>query len=699
MNRILPSHLVIKLLALVCLVGSWTVPVSSGLAQEIDSLEFDDLLGDAPPYTFSGDFSANQSSDPTSKRAGQLNVRLEIADGWHGYSQKELEGQSPTKIQVTESTDYKVVGPFVPNATPEAGFDELLGGEKEEFTGTVIWSAPIEINGGVDVEKLGIEFQVDGQVCSEQCIQFDAEFSTIVAKLSEITIPDDVIGQEEFRIDNGHATIKGRLLNPIVKAGQPATIEITATMEPGWHIYSFERSKRPKTNSTPTMMFFQKVTGWNVSEPVASSEAQEHTVADELQIYHEDTVTWTVALTPEKEIVPGKFNLGGKLLYQVCNDSCDMPTLVDFNIPIVVNPEATGEPVALRFVAGESVRKAEEIDKVSTLSASFWSSQIGSAPVAISFMNLIGYLLMALVAGLILNAMPCVLPVIGLKIMSFVSQAGENRGKVFMLNLAFSAGLISVFLVLATLSAFFGYGWGDLLTKSMWGSIVITSIVFAFGLSMLGVWEIPIPGMSGGNVVGKKAEEEGLSGAFFLGILTTILATPCTGPMLVPALAITAGQPAWVTYAIFGAIGLGMAIPYLLIGIFPKLISWLPKPGKWMGTFKEVTGFILMATVVFLLSGFSEKPRSEYMVAILSLMLVIAFGCWWIGRIPFSAKLGEQLKGWGWGLGIIAVGAFAAFTFLVPSEYKLDWQEFSKARLGELRDQNRLVFIDFTGPS
>ena len=314
-------------------------------------------------------------------------------------------------------------------------------------------------------------------------------------------------------------------------------------------------------------------------------------------------------------------------------------------------------------------------------------------------MNLIGYLLMALAAGLILNAMPCVLPVIGLKIMSFVSQAGENRGKVFMLNLAFSAGLISVFLVLATLSAFFGYGWGDLLTKSMWGSIVITSIVFAFGLSMLGVWEIPIPGMSGGNVVGKKAEEEGLSGAFFLGILTTILATPCTGPMLVPALAITAGQPAWVTYAIFGAIGLGMAIPYLLIGIFPKLISWLPKPGKWMGTFKEVTGFILMATVVFLLSGFSEKPRSEYMVAILSLMLVIAFGCWWIGRIPFSAKLGEQLKGWGWGLGIIAVGAFAAFTFLVPSEYKLDWQEFSKARLGELRDQNRLVFIDFTGPS
>ena len=699
MNTKLTNHSFIKFTALLfCLVGSLTAQLSNGLAQELDLLEFEELLQDEGPYAFSGDFSADQISDANSKRAGQLNVRLEIQDGWHGYSQKKLKGQSPTIIQVTESTSYKVVGPFVPDVTPQAGLDEL-GKEKEEFTGTVVWSAPIEINTGVDVEKLGIEFKVDGQVCSKQCIQFEAELSTIVAKLSEITIPDNVNGQEEFRIDNGNATIKGRLLNPVVKAGQPATLEITATMEPGWHIYGFEKSKRPKTTSTPTLIFLKKTTNWSVSEPVASSKAEEHTVSDELLLYHEDTVTWTIALTPDQKIEPGKFKLGGKMLYQVCSDKgCDTPTAVDFNIPIAVGTETTDDPVTLRFVAGESVTKEGKIEKISTLSASFWSSQVGSVPV-VEISNLISYLLMALAAGFILNAMPCVLPVIGLKIMSFVSQAGENRGKIFMLNLAFSAGLISVFLILATLSAFFGYGWGDLLTKSMWGSIVITAVVFAFGLSMLGVWEIPIPGISGGNVVGKKAEEEGLSGAFFLGILTTILATPCTGPMLVPALAITAGQPAWVTYAIFGAIGFGMAIPYLLIGIFPKLIGWLPKPGKWMGTFKEVTGFILMATVVFLLSGFSEAPRSEYLVAVLTLLLVIAFGCWWIGRISISATFKEQLKGWGWGLGIIGFGAFAAFTFLGPSQYKLDWQEFSNIQLAELRDKNRLVFIDFTGPN
>ena len=106
-----------------------------------------------------------------------------------------------------------------------------------------------------------------------------------------------------------------------------------------------------------------------------------------------------------------------------------------------------------------------------------------------------------------------------------------------------------------------------------------------------------------------------------------------------------------------------------------------------------------MATVVFLLAGFSEKPRSEYMVAVLSLLLVIAFGCWWIGRSDEYMEVGKKVKAWGAGLGIIALGSFLAFSFLGPSEYKLDWQEFSKARLGELRDESRLVFIDFTGPN
>jgi thiol:disulfide interchange protein DsbD len=118
-----------------------------------------------------------------------------------------------------------------------------------------------------------------------------------------------------------------------------------------------------------------------------------------------------------------------------------------------------------------------------------------------------------------------------------------------------------------------------------------------------------------------------------------------------------------------------------------------------MGTFKQVAGFILMATVIFLLHSFGQDPRNVYLVAMLSLLLSIAIGCWWIGRTSLAAELPEKFKAWGLGLGIIVAGAVLSFTFLGPPRYELNWQEFSKARLGELRAASRIVFIDFTGPN
>ena len=698
-NKINTKFACLVPLLLILLVGQ--IGIVPAVAQD-DPFEFGGLLeGDddgSPAYEFSGDFTITKG-DGTAARSGELNVRLQIKDGWHGYSQKKLSGQAPTKIVVTESEQYRVVGPFVADKTPTPGIDKVLNAPKEEFEGLVTWTAPIEIDAGVDETQLGIEFRVRGQVCKDKCIPFSKDDATVVAGLSEVKLPETATGAQEFKAYLGHGSISGRLLNPVVKPGESATLEITAKMDEGWHVYVFEKSKREKAISEPTMLVFEKSGDWAFSEPTPSSEPIEHELAELnlLQRYHEGEVTWTVQLTPPKDATSGKFNLGGKLLYQLCDaGSCDAPTVADFNVPIEIGEATSSDPIALTFGESES-----DYDAMNTLSSQFWQRQgtMSGAVEAISIGNLIGYLLMGLAAGLILNAMPCVLPVIGLKIMSFVAQAGEDRSKVFMLNLAFSIGLISVFMILATLSAFFGFGWGDLLTKSMTGSIVITSVVFAFGLSMLGVWEIPIPGMSGSSGVGKKAEEEGLSGAFFLGILTTILATPCTGPMLIPALAVTAGQPTWVTYAIFFSIGLGMALPYLLIGMYPKLISWLPKPGAWMETFKQVTGFILMATVVFLLSGFIHEPRNEYMVAIMSLLLVIAVGCWWIGKSDEEFGLGPKLKAWAFGLSLIAVGAYASFSLLGPSKYELEWQDFSRARLSQLQSENKLFFVDFTGPS
>ena len=655
------------------------------------SNQFDDLFADenedlGPEYSFSGDFTVEQG-----KRTGTLNVILDIKDGWHGYSQKKLSGQSPTKIDVKPGAEFNILGKFTPDQKPKATTNEL--GEVEEFAGQVTWSAPIEIAEGVAAEQLTINVQVFGQVCKQSCIPFTGKDSKIAAKFSKYT-------QSVSAYSSDHGSLAGKLNKKTIKPGDSATLTFSAKVSPGWHIYKFEPFKPENTTPQPTVIYFTKTSGLEVSSPVASVEPIKHETGlkgEPYSYYHENKVDWTLDVKAPDDIEAGQYVLEGKIVFQLCtNQNCERPLALDFKFPVTVGAESVAGVVECGLVVND-----QDPDELMAMSKTFWADQskkaAGSAPIPI--VDLLWYLFLAFFAGLILNAMPCVLPVIGLKVMSFVQQAGENRGQIFLLNLVFSLGLLTVFWVLATLSAFAGYGWGDWLTKSLTGAIVITGVVFAFGLSMLGVWEIPIPGLSGSTSISKKSEEEGLLGAFFLGILTTILATPCTGPLLIPAVTVTAGQPPWVAYLIFTTIGLGMALPYLLVGIFPMLISWLPRPGAWMTTFKQITGFILMATVVFLMSSFSSEPRSDYLVAMMSVLLLISFGCWWIGRTSLAAETSDQLKAWGTGLSIIAVGSFVAFTYMVPSEYELDWQQYSKARLGELLDDNRLVFIDFTGPN
>ena len=185
---------------------------------------------------------------------------------------------------------------------------------------------------------------------------------------------------------------------------------------------------------------------------------------------------------------------------------------------------------------------------------------------------------MGFLGGLILNLMPCVLPVIGLKILSFLEQSGHSRRHALVLNVWYSLGLLAVFLVLATLAVTLGLGWGQLFSYNGF-NITLVAVVFAMGLSFLGVWEIPIPGFVGRGKAVELAEKEGFAGAFVKGAITTILATPCTAPFLAPALTWAASQPPPETYAVFTAVGLGMASPYLVIGAFPGLLSFLPKPG------------------------------------------------------------------------------------------------------------------------
>ncbi|HVJ80539.1 MAG TPA: thioredoxin family protein, partial [Planctomycetia bacterium] len=212
-------------------------------------------------------------------------------------------------------------------------------------------------------------------------------------------------------------------------------------------------------------------------------------------------------------------------------------------------------------------------------------------------------------------------------------------------------------------------------------------LVFAMSLSLLGVFEIPIPGFVG-SAAG-AAHDEGYLGAFLSGVVTTLLATPCTGPFMVVALAWSVQQPASVAYAVWLTMGIGLAFPYLLIAVFPAAQKLLPRPGNWMITFKQVSGFVLLATVLFILS--SVKALMPAMVTLLGL----GFAFWLLGsQIDILSSTAHR-----WRIRTLALASFIGIAWLgtwlqVPKLLK--WQPFTEERMLQLVKEKKPILIDFT---
>jgi suppressor for copper-sensitivity B len=464
----------------------------------------------------------------------------------------------------------------------------------------------------------------------------------------------------------------------VAKNDRPAQLFLTATIEPEWHIYSTTQQP-PGPNGGPIKAKIKvdasdqfKLLG-DFAPTIEPKRYVDPGFKIEVETF-EGTVIWSAPIELAAGVNPQDLTIGGSLKYQACNKSgCEPPETAKFAAKLGNGPNlAAATPNAPAGDTGLNV-SALRVHKTGGQN------------------SLLLTLAAALLGGLILNCMPCVLPVIGLKILGFVEQSADSRQRVLLLNVWFSLGLMSVFLGLATLAAFLNLGWGEQFT-SIGFTIVMAAVVFAMALSFLGVWEIPIPGFIGGGKAGNLAAKEGVAGAFTKGIVTTILATPCSGPFLGPVFGFTLGQPPWVIYAIFACVGLGMASPYLLIGAFPRLIRFLPKPGAWMDTLKQIMGFVLLGTVVYLFSTL----KAEYVIPALAMIVGLWAGCWWIGRTPVYAELKEKSLAWLGGAAITAAVALFAFTWLVPGGQTLPWQPFSRQALVALTKEQKTVLVDFT---
>jgi thiol:disulfide interchange protein len=325
---------------------------------------------------------------------------------------------------------------------------------------------------------------------------------------------------------------------------------------------------------------------------------------------------------------------------------------------------------------------------------------------------------LAFVGGMILNLMPCVLPVISFKILSFVKMAGESRSRILKHGLAFSFGVLLSFWVLAgvlLLLQSYGrsVGWGFQLQEPLFVAI-LAAILFVFGLSLFGILEIGISLTNWvGNVQNKTQVKTGLFSSFMSGILATAVATPCTGPFLGSAVGFAVTLPAIWSMLIFTSLGLGMAFPYLLLSAYPKLIRYLPKPGNWMVTFKELMGFFMLATVLWLIWVFGAQTNTLAIFLLLCGLFFFGIACWIYGRwgTPVNNRI-TRFFGFLFAFSAMSIGGYAILTSTAswvveqgehylaksgqPKSGDVDWEEFSPERVAELQAQGIPVFIDFT---
>jgi thiol:disulfide interchange protein len=308
---------------------------------------------------------------------------------------------------------------------------------------------------------------------------------------------------------------------------------------------------------------------------------------------------------------------------------------------------------------------------------------------------------LAFLGGLILNLMPCVFPVLFIKGLSLVQSGGEERHKLRTHGFVYTAGILVSFWILVGVllglrSAGSHLGWGFQFQSPIFLSLM-AALLFFLGLSLAGQFEIGLTLTSAG---GTLAAKQGYTGSFFTGVLAVIVATPCTAPFMGVALGYALSQTAIVTFAVFTALALGLAAPYLALTLQPAWTRILPRPGAWMEVLKQAVSVPIFGTVIWLAWVIANAYGAAVLAALLASFLLLAIAGWFLGRWPakaWSSAIAALLL-----LIVVATSIAAPKQLAVTTETRnqvgnsTGWQPWSADAVTRFQSQGHPVFVDFT---
>lgn len=487
-------------------------------------------------------------------------------------------------------------------------------------------------------------------------------------------------------VRKGDEVVKATLVadTSAIQPGKPFRVGVRLIMDPGWHTYW----KDPGDAGLPTTVAWKLPKGFSAGElgwPAPLQMVEPGNIR--ANVYTGVTLLTTV-ITPPKTIAGKETVISARVDWLVCENIC-VPGGSDVSLHLSVGPVKPantdlfkkyppgGRPVATGLESGAGARTTAKP-------------------------ALLAVLLSAVLGGLILNIMPCVLPVISLKIFGFVSEAHHEPKTIFKLGLVFALGILISFWILAGVvvalkAAGQHIGWGFQL-QNPYFVIGMSVVILVFGLSLFGVFEFYLP-VSLSSGASKLASRSGTPGAFFNGFLATALATPCTAPFLGVALGYAFSRSSTEIFIVFTAVALGLAFPYLLLTAFPGWLKHLPKPGPWMEKAKQFMGFLLMATLLWLLWIVGSQFGHKAIVWVGLFLLMVSISCWILGSFatPVSS-IRRRAGAWILALAISVLG-YASF---VPRALggddpdQIAWVKFSAQKLDQLLAKHQTVFLDFT---
>jgi len=482
-----------------------------------------------------------------------------------------------------------------------------------------------------------------------------------------------------------------RLNTSALQPGQNAALAVVVDIQPGLHIQSHEPlDEASKPNAFTVQMkpdarieFLQPI----YPEP----KIEDFPALGRLSVYTGRVIVY-VPIRVKADAAAGEVVLQGTVSWQACSDKVcfapqkDQPfSLTSQIVPAGQAVSATGGELFAGFdarVFSQGSPAAPPTPPPTRIDFFGWHFDLASS-------HALEALLLALAVGVIFNLVPCVLPVVPLKAIGFFEVSRHNRARCMLLGAVFSLGVVSVFVVLAwllvPLRQLTHYSWGEQFQYA-WFVWPLVAILVAMALGMMGLFEIVLPS----GIYNLAPRHDTIAGNYLFGMLTAVLSTPCTAPMFVGLEAWAVAQPVPPGVAVVVTVGIGMALPYLILSAFPALARHVPRTGPWSAILKQIMGFLVLAVAVYFAAG--RLTSREHMFWAVFAVIAAAMIFLVVRSVQLTRRLRPILTS-----AVVAAAVVLLSLWVVGSLVgQLQWERFSPAALQLARGTGRPVLVEFT---